>query len=107
MPSPPTRRPARRAERVPGDPFRGMAPDASAAQRRAQDRTRRRDAMRLLPALGAALFLAPDLVLSGGGRGATAPGLVYLFAAWAALIALAAWAARARRRDAPDPRDDP
>ncbi|MBM2577611.1 hypothetical protein JQC91_14990 [Jannaschia sp. Os4] len=81
------------------DPFRGMAPAASAAQRRAQDRARRTDAARLLPLLGAVLLIAPDLVLSGRGAGATAPGLVYLFAAWAGVIALAALIARAVNRD--------
>ena len=64
---------------------------------------RARDAARLLPVLGAALFLLPDLVLSGeGGVGATAPWLVYLFISWGLLIGLAALVARAQRRDRTD-----
>jgi hypothetical protein len=75
-------------------------PDATAAQRRARRRARLADAARLLPFLGAALFLAPDLILSGhpAAEGATAPWLVYLFSAWLALIGCAAWIAR-RHRD--------
>ena len=73
------------------DPFKGMDPAASAAQRRAHGRARLRDAGRLLPALGAALLLAPDLI----GAGATARWAIYLFAAWGGLIGLAAWLARA------------
>lgn len=62
--------------------------DLTVAQRRVQRRTRIRDAMRLLPFLGLALFLLPDLVLSGGpaAQGATAPWLVYLFVAWIVLL---------------------
>ena len=60
---------------------------------------RRADALRLLPVLGAALFLAPDLILGGGeaADGATAPWGAYLFAAWASLVALAALLARPGR----------
>ena len=89
------------------DPFAGMAPQASAAQRRAHRRARLIDAARLLPALGVALFLAPDLLLSGGdGTGsATAPWLIYLFIVWALLIGLSGFLAR--RISQTDPRPDP
>ena len=80
------------------------SPEATEAQRRARDRARLADAARLLPFLGAVLFLVPDLVLSGGdaGLGATAPWLRYLFAAWLLLIGLAFWLARLHRRGMPD-----
>ena len=60
---------------------------------------RRMDALRLLPVLAAALFLAPDLILGGdeAGEGATAPWGVYLFAVWAGAIAVAAILARPSR----------
>ncbi|SDZ22674.1 hypothetical protein SAMN05444004_10834 [Jannaschia faecimaris] len=69
------------------------APSASAAQRRALRRARIGDAIRLLPLLGVLLFVLPDLALSGGpaAAGATAPWLIYLFAAWFLLVGLAAW----------------
>ncbi|CTQ48750.1 hypothetical protein [Jannaschia donghaensis] len=81
---------------------------AGAAQRRALRRARIADALRLLPFLGLLLFVLPDLVLSGGPAttGATAPWLIYLFAAWILLVLLSAWLghlhARAER-DAVDP----
>ena len=73
---------------------------ATDAQRRGRARTRLVDAARLLPFLGAALVLLPDLVLSdgAGGDGATVPWLTYLFASWLALIALALWIARRHAR---------
>ncbi len=69
-------------------------------------RARRADAARLLPILGAALFLAPDLILSSGpgAVGATRPWLFYLFAAWLGLIGLAWLLARSHLRDPPPPR---
>lgn len=69
---------------------------ASLAQRRAWRRDRIRDGARLLPVLGLALLLLPDLILSGSdaARGATRAWGVYLFVAWAALIVLAVWIAR-------------
>lgn len=75
-------------------------PAASEAQRRAWARDRVEDAACLLPVLGFALFLLPDLVLSGAdaAEGATRPWLVYLFAAWAVLVALAFWIVRLHRR---------
>ena len=84
----------------------GHAP-ATDAQRRRRARARVIDAARLLPFLGAALVLLPDLVLSdgAGGDGATVPWLTYLFASWLALIGLALWIARrhARLGDGDDP----
>ncbi|UWQ19215.1 hypothetical protein [Jannaschia sp. M317] len=83
-------------------------PAASEAQRRAWRRDRRRDAARLLPFFGIALLLLPDLVLSGSDAagGATRPWLVYLFAAWILLIALAAWIARLHHGEATAASDD-
>lgn len=71
------------------------SPDADAAQRRARARQRLADAARMLPMLGAALFLAPDLLLAReeAARGATLPWLLYLFAAWLVLLGLAGWIA--------------
>ncbi len=62
-----------------------------------------RDAARLLPVLGLAALLLPDLVLSGSdaATGATRPWLVYLFAAWAGLIILAIWIAHRIRSETP------
>ena len=79
------------------------APADPGGAARARARARLADAARLLPALGAALLLAPDLLLSGGaGQGATAPWLLRLFAAWLLLIGLAAWVARRHARLDPD-----
>lgn len=60
-------------------------------EREVYRRNRIADAARLLPLLGAVLLLVPDLILSdqGAAEGATAPWLVYLFAAWLFLIGLA------------------
>ena len=87
----------------------GLAPAASQAQRRAQNRARLRDAMRLLPFLGLALFVLPDLVLSGGpaAEGATRPWLTYLFLAWIGLIAMAVTLALLHLHDGADPSDKP
>lgn len=80
------------------------SPDADAAQRRARARARLADAARMLPFLGAALFLAPDLILAReeAARGATLPWLLYLFAAWSALIGLAGWIAARHLGDGED-----
>lgn len=82
-----------------------LAPAATRAQRRAQKRARLRDGLRLLPFLGIALFILPDLVLSGGpaAEGATQPWLTYLFAAWALLIAVSFALAQVHRRAGADP----
>ncbi len=75
-------------------------PAATEAQGRARARARLADAARLLPFLGAALFLVPDLVLSDtpAATGATLPWLTYLFAVWLTLIGLALWLARLHGR---------
>jgi hypothetical protein len=72
-------------------------------------RRRRRDAARLLPFVGAFLFLLP--VLWGPARGAprdTAQDGIYLFVTWAALIVLAALISRSLRGQAEggDPQTD-
>ena len=76
---------------------------------RARARARLADAARLLPVLGLALMLAPDVLLAGGGSGATAPWLVWLFGAWALLIGLSAVVARrhARLSDPPAKAPEP
>ena len=65
--------------------------------RRGYRRRRLGDAARVLPVFGAVLLLLPatGAVPAGGG------GFVYLFAAWAGLIALAAGIARPLTRPAP------
>ncbi|MGB3408511.1 MAG: hypothetical protein WBA67_13585 [Jannaschia sp.] len=80
-------------------------PAASEAQRRAWRRERLRDAARLLPVFGLALFVLPDLVLSGSDAsgGATQPWLVYLFLSWGVLIAIAIYLARLHRADGERP----
>lgn len=86
------------------------APAATLVQRRVQGRARLRDALRLLPFLGLAVFILPDLVLSGGpaSEGATGPWLTYLLVAWGLLIAIAFVLARAHGRSDPaDPADAP
>lgn len=57
------------------------------------------DAVRLLPFLGAFVFLFPTL---WGGAGGTLTGKLYLFFAWAVLIVLAALIARRLPANAPD-----
>ncbi|MDA8747492.1 hypothetical protein N9M66_04705 [Litoreibacter sp.] len=57
-----------------------------------QDVYRRRrliDAVKLLPVLGACLFLVPALIL-GGEAGSTATRLVYFFLSWFGLILICA-----------------
>ena len=74
--------------------------------RRSYRRRRLEDAARLLPWLGAFLFGLP--LLWTGAR--TAPGLVYLFAAWIVLIGIAlVLSRRLARAEGPgedDRRDD-
>lgn len=55
------------------------------------------DAVKLLPILGACLFLLPALIL-GGGTGSTAARLVYFFFTWVALIMICATLVRALSR---------
>ncbi|WP_099823362.1 hypothetical protein [Oceaniglobus indicus] len=91
---------------MPPDPPR----DAPLFLARATYRRRRlMDAARLLPVVGAVLFLLPMLwFVSGGTR--TAVGGLYLFAIWTGLIVIAAILSRVlvrgeaggRGRDGPD-----
>lgn len=78
-------------------------------ERRSYRRRRLADAARLLPLLGAALFLSPVLWFAEGGAGpGTAAGGIYLFAVWTALILGAAVMSRGlTRNEAPhrDPMD--
>ncbi len=55
------------------------------------------DAIKLLPTLGAGLFLTPALIL-GTGAGSTATRLVYFFFCWMVLILLCATLTRALSR---------
>ena len=68
-------------------------------ERRAYRRRRLRDAARVLPVVGAMLFLVP-LLWMGGGE--TAGGGIYLFVIWALLIVAAAAISRPLSRDEPD-----
>jgi len=64
-------------------------------ERRSYRRRRLMDAARLLPVVGALLFLVPLLWGPGPGESAsTAEGMIYIFAVWAGLIVLAAVLAR-------------
>lgn len=80
---------------LPGPPFKPPQPPLFLG-REVYRRNRIADAARLLPVLGAILLLFPDLILSDerAATGATAPWLVYFFAAWLFLIGLALLLAR-------------
>lgn len=67
-------------------------------------RRRATDAVRLLPVVGALLFLAPLLWARAPGGLGTANGGIYLFGVWVGLIAIAMVLARYLRRpdDAPE-----
>lgn len=72
-------------------------------------RRRLGDALRLLPVVGAVLFLVPLLWSGGVGTGGvtTARALIYIFSTWAALIALCvALTLRLGRGATPGPDDD-
>jgi len=59
--------------------------------RRSYRRRRMMDACRMLPALGAVLWMIPILWQPAEtAAGDTAPGIVYLFAVWLLLVGLAA-----------------
>jgi hypothetical protein len=75
---------------------------------RARYRRRRlSDAARLLPLLGAFLFLLPVLWSPESGQGrATAADAVYLFAVWGGLVVTAALLARRLRGDEDGAADD-
>ena len=68
---------------------------------RASYRQRRlRDAARVLPVLGAILFILPVLWPIGGAEGqTTSAALIYIFGIWTALIVLAALISRLMRFD--------
>ncbi len=68
--------------------------------RRSYRRRRLIDAIRLVPVLGAVLFMLPVLG-SAGHVGATFGGGLYLFASWAFLIVLTAVLARRLARAGP------
>ena len=67
--------------------------------RRSYRRRRLIDAIRLVPVLGAVLFMLPVLG-SAGHVGATFRGGLYLFASWAFLIVLTAFLTRRLERAA-------
>lgn len=75
--------------------------------RRAYRQRRLADAARLLPVVGAFLFLVPVLWNPGAtGAPDTGRGAIYLFAVWALLIAGAALLARRQgSEDQPDDQD--
>ena len=73
--------------------------------RRTYRRRRLIDAIRLVPVLGALLFLIPVLNLSEGGA-TTLWGGVFLFLSWLGLILLTALLTRRVRRSETDPDDD-
>jgi hypothetical protein len=83
-----------------------LPPDPEALERARDGRRRRADALRLVPVLGAVLFLFPLLLSANAGWNTATVGL-YLFAAWAVLIALVGWLShrvgRALGEDAEDP----
>ena len=56
-------------------------------------RRRMMDAARLLPVLGALLFLVP-LLWAPGEDASTTRGVSYVFAIWAGLIVVAGWLSR-------------
>jgi len=64
-------------------------------ERRTYRRRRLMDAARLLPVIGAVLFLVPILWMQMPGDGpGTARAAVYVFCVWAGLIVLAVWVSR-------------
>ena len=62
--------------------------------RRSYRQRRLRDALRLMPVLGALLWLVPLLWPKGAEPVAASAALIYLFAVWAGLIVLSALLAR-------------
>lgn len=82
--------------RAPGEPL--------FLARRTYRRRRLIDAIRLVPVLGALLFLLPGLNISDGWGGTFAGG-VYLFLCWLGLIILTAILSRRVSRPHPDAPD--
>jgi len=74
--------------------------------RQSYRRRRLTDAIRLVPVLGALLFLIPVLNMSGG-NGTTLVGGIYLFVSWLALIALSGLLARVTSRPDETPEETP
>lgn len=58
-----------------------------------------RDAARMLPVLGAVLFLLPLLWETGEDGARNAQALIYIFAVWTVLAVLAFWLSRLLRPD--------
>ncbi len=68
-----------------------MAPRSPVFLAKARYRQRRlRDALRLLPILGAVLWLVPLLWPRGEGGQTNAVALIYMFVIWAGLVVLGA-----------------
>lgn len=75
--------------------------------RRSYRRRRMMDACRMLPALGAVLWMIPILWQPAKtAEGDTATGIVYLFAVWIVLVGLAAVLARGLTRALEDGEDE-
>lgn len=75
--------------------------------RRSYRRRRMMDACRMLPILGAALWMIPILWHPAEtAADDTAPGIVYLFAVWIVLVALAAALSRGLTRALEDGEDE-
>lgn len=78
-------------------------PRAVFVERRTYRRRRLSDAARLLPVLGALLFLVPVLWNSDSeDSGSTASGGIYIFLVWGALILIAYFLSRHLVRSDPD-----
>ncbi len=75
-------------------------------ERRGYRRRRLNDAIRVLPVVGALLFLEPLFWTGSDGAPArTTSGVVYIFAVWALLVIAAFFASRAVVRLGNDPED--
>lgn len=82
-------------------------PQSVFLERRTYRRRRLADAARLLPILGALLFLVPLLWPAGpGGPVATARGFVFVFAVWAGLIVVSAVLSRYLSQPVIDPQGE-
>lgn len=66
--------------------------------RRTYRRRRLVDAARILPVLGAVLFLLPVLLLAPGEEGRLSVRVIYFFSVWLGLVACAAGLALSLRR---------
>ena len=76
-------------------------------ERRAYHKRRMRDLARALPVFGLVLWGIPLLWSQGEGGTANRDAVVYIFAVWILLIALAAIISRAVRSDNPPPEPPP